>query len=290
MLVLLQNIKNKLDSVDERFSFSVKVKMNKSDYTLASIFDIRKEKISENTLSKEAFHEKVFLNENNEKDMHRSRKGFFLVTGREEHRGYMSAGSTMLDCAPNNILAYFGRPKKGEAVWGMYHEYGHLYEQGWGFTEYWNNMFANAKTRIDKNDPTWSWAYGNKQQYEETKVVPSYSDYLTKGEQYKRIVPMYFFLAFIDSIDNEFMQKLETFWREEGKFSFLVSDDKPKLFFKRYKDEVFLRVEFDFINKKFIASLSGVAANVHHHSSEYIVIEHYNKKNKLKNRYFVNMF
>ncbi|MGL4864645.1 MAG: putative mucin/carbohydrate-binding domain-containing protein [Cetobacterium sp.] len=480
LFIDVQNIKNKLDSVDERFSFSVKVKMNKSDYILASIFDIRNEKISENTLSKEAFHEKVFLNENgddpgllisdnvriyipmikhlikknneqpmdiletlevneeiialynklaglnenNEKDMHKPRKGFFLVTGREEHRGYMSAGSTMLDCAPNNILAYFGRPKKGEAVWGMYHEYGHLYEQGWGFTEYWNNMFANAKTRIDKNDPTWSWAYGNKQQYEETKVVPSYSDYLTKGEQYKRIVPMYFFLAFIDSIDNEFMQKLETFWREEGKysgwdfvayfiakqyklnvipfikmcelqdvtdfnaiddiidlskssyiytdenywfdsirnisipptvrkiypgrnrtlsgianpeaeieielgqnrytvtadslgkFSFLVpetiylnsefkiksteknkvssheidiivSDDKPKLFFKGYKDEVFLRVEFDFVNKKFIASSSGVAANVHHHSSEYIVIEHYNKKNKLKNRYSV---
>ncbi|MGL4863063.1 MAG: putative mucin/carbohydrate-binding domain-containing protein [Cetobacterium sp.] len=480
LFIDVQNIKNKLDLTEERFGFNVKLKLNRGDYKVIPIFDIRDHKISNKVLSKEMFHKEIFsiengedpaliisenvriyvpltkyllktdgtesidaeealrvheetiglynqlagLNENNENDINRPRKGFFLVCGREEHRGYLSAGSLMLDCAPNGILAYFGRPEKNEPVWGMYHEYGHLYEQGWGFTEYWNNMFANAKTRVDLKNPNWAWAYANKREYEETKVVPSYFDYLIRGEQYKRIAPMYFFLAFIDSVDDQFMQKIETFWREEGKYSgwdfvayfiakeyklnvipfikvcglndvadynaidniiefsessylyidenpwfdsvrevsipptvrkiypgknrilsgianpkaeieikldenrykltadslgqFLfiipetihlnsdfkikstekskapsyeidieILDDKPIVFFKGLNTETFLQLEFDFINKKFLSSSSGKVANIHYSASEYIVIEHYNKKSKLKNRYSV---
>ena len=478
LFIDVQNIKNKLNIVEEKFSFSIKLKMNKGDYKIISTFDMRENKISEKTLSKNIFckeafsiengedpalliadnvriyiplakhliernntapidaeeilrtHEEVIcyynylagLNEKNINKINRPRKGFFLVSARDERVGYLSAGGEMLDTHPSSIFEYFKDPLT-ENIWGMYHEYGHLFEQGWGFVEYWNNMFANSKRRIDLKNPDWAWIYGNdRQKYEENAVINSYSDYLIKGEEYKRIHPMYFFLSFIDNIDNQFMQNIETFWREEGKYSgwnfiayfiakkyklnvipFIkvcgvnqeldytalneiidlsqisylhmndgywfdslrnisippttkriysgknkvltgianpkaeveiklnqnsykttanltghfsivipetihlnsnfkiksteenkspssevnidISDENPKVYFKGYNNEIFLQLEFDFINKSFVSLSSGKEANGFSPGPEYIVIEHYNKKNRLKNRY-----
>lgn len=82
----------------------------------------------------------------------------------------MSAGGQMLDTLPQNIHEYFKKPKTQD-VWGMYHEYGHMYEQGWGFIEYWNNMFANTLRRVDFENPNWSWIYGNEKTNYDIKSV-----------------------------------------------------------------------------------------------------------------------
>lgn len=168
-------------------------------------------------------HEKIIatynkvagLDEKNNDEINRPRENFVLVSARNEQAGYMSAGGQMLDTLPQNIHEYFKKPKTQD-VWGMYHEYGHMYEQGWGFIEYWNNMFANTLRRVDFENPNWSWIYGNeKTNYDIKSVIPSYENYLKTGKK-GSIHAMYFFLSFIDNIDSDFMAKAEIYYRENG--------------------------------------------------------------------------
>ncbi|MGL5151153.1 MAG: M60 family metallopeptidase, partial [Clostridium sp.] len=155
------------------------------------------------------------LVEDNPDEINRPRENFVLAGARYEQVGYMSASNTMLDTLPQNVNAYLGKPKI-DGMWGMYHEYGHLYEQGWGFVEYWCNMHANALRRIDLENPNWAWVYGNDpKDYESEKVLPSYEKYLTTGET-GSIHPMYIFLNFIDKRDSDFMAKLSSYWRENS--------------------------------------------------------------------------
>ncbi|MBO3444279.1 putative mucin/carbohydrate-binding domain-containing protein [Clostridium sp. CCUG 7971] len=161
------------------------------------------------------FNETAGLKEGNDKEINRPRENFVLVSARNEQVGYMSAGGQMLDTLPKNIHEYLKDPKKSD-TWGMYHEYGHIYEQGWGFIEYWNNMFANTLRRLDFEKPQWAWIYGDtKNNYDAETVVPSYEKYLKSGSK-GSIHSMYFFLSFIDNIDSEFMAKAETYYRENG--------------------------------------------------------------------------
>lgn len=181
------------------------------------------------------------LDENNENPLNRPRENFVLASARNEQGGFMSAGGTMLDTHTKNIYAYLGRPKL-DSMWGMYHEYGHLYEQGWGFGEYWNNMFANALSRIDLDNPEWAWVYGNESSgYESNSLLPSYKKYLTTGET-GSIHPMYFFLSFIDHMDSEFMAKLSTYWRE-NQLSYYGWDYVAYFIAKEYKLNVIPYIE-----------------------------------------------
>ena len=251
----IAGVKYKSNTSTEDFSFNVSIKLVSSDYKVTPTYDIRENKISDNTITDALEFKNTILSSNNkedgallisdnvriyipkskyinndidpddvlrthertisefnrmaglevnaELDINKPRESFILVSARNEQAGYMSAGGQMLDTLPQNIYEYL--KNTSQDIWGMYHEYGHLYEQSWGFIEYWNNIFANNLRRLDLNNKTWAWWYGaNPDKYEDGDVSSSYEKVLTKDEK-GTIHPMYFFLSFIDNIDKNFM-------------------------------------------------------------------------------------
>ncbi|WP_053982939.1 putative mucin/carbohydrate-binding domain-containing protein [Niameybacter massiliensis] len=162
-------------------------------------------------------HQEAMLKSYNELADTPDRAGFILMTGIEEIGGYMAASSWALVTRPKAILEYLKLPN--EDAWGMYHEFGHLYEQGWGYVEYWNNIYANMLTRELQNRPSnWTWLYGNNEEsYETNTVVPSFEGYL-KEAKLGSIHPMYYFVSIMDHMDSEFMGKITHLYNKDKKY------------------------------------------------------------------------
>lgn len=165
-------------------------------------------RLHENTINK--YNQYIGLNESNSKDINKPRRNFVLVSARNEQIGYMSAGGTMLDTRPSNISEYLDGGNTDK--WGHYHEYAHLYEQGWGYIEYWNNMLANEISR-EKFGPNWAWIYGNSPENMENKMVGMFDNYFNNGTL-GSIHPMYYFLKIREGLDPNYFSSVETFYRE----------------------------------------------------------------------------
>lgn len=242
----------------EELNIDVKVTLPEDSYKLSPVYDVRTQKLSaQATDDEEAFkqmildadhgedgsilisdnvriyipkskfipktvapkavleHHETIIRKYNEMANTPDRSGFSLVTGIEEMGGYMAASNWAFIVRPKAIFEYLKMPN--EDPWGMYHEYGHNYEQGWGYQEYWNNIYANQLTRYVLNSPTWTWLYGDESQYEKNTVVPSFEKYLKDGTR-GSIHPMYYFLSFIDHLDENFMGEITQFYAREGRY------------------------------------------------------------------------
>lgn len=154
------------------------------------------------------------LDANDPNPIHHPRKNFVLVSARNNQVGYMSAGGQMLDTHPKDTKEYF------VPGWGMYHEYGHLYEQKWSFIEIWNNMFSKNMTEQTIGF-TWLWQ-DDRAKFEAETIKPFYDRYVA-GEVVEKEFGfrdgLYFFTTLEEHYGKDFVATIERHWRE--------NDDMP---------------------------------------------------------------
>lgn len=254
-------IKFESDDLSNDFSFDVDITLDKTDYELTPTFDVRKNKISDKTLTEEEFlkqalseenkeegsllisenvrlyipvskyvldtlepakvlkrHERTIelynetagLLETNENVEDRPRENFVLVSARNQQVGLMSAGGTMLDTHTKNINGYL----RLEGHWGQSHEYGHLYENGWGFQEYWCNVFANTLEREIQGNPEYNWATGGEKYFfNKGNGKAIYDAYLKEGKT-GSLHPLYYWFSFIDNYDKDYVAKMSRYYKD----------------------------------------------------------------------------
>ncbi|MPQ44672.1 hypothetical protein GBZ86_13095 [Clostridium tarantellae] len=147
------------------------------------------------------------INASNQLD--KPRRNFVLVSARNEQVGYMSASGTMLDTHPKNSRTYFS------AGWGIFHEYGHLYDQGWGFIEIWTNMYS--KNMAEKTIG-FTWLWGNdREAYENKNIEVFYKDYLLDGNFIERGfgfgTGLYFFISLQEFFGMNFVGDMTGYYR-----------------------------------------------------------------------------
>ncbi|MGL4761038.1 MAG: putative mucin/carbohydrate-binding domain-containing protein [Sarcina sp.] len=260
LFLAVADVKFESDDLATDFNFDVEVTLNKADYELTPTFDVRKNKISDKTLSEDEFlkqalseenkeegsllisdnvriyipvskyvtepidpdkilqrhertielyNEKAGLLETNESLEDRPRENFVLVSARNQQVGLMSAGPTMLDTHTKNIGGYL----RLKGHWGQSHEYGHLYENGWGFVEYWCNAFATTLEREITGNSEYNWATGPEKDFMNGKGKEIYGSYLTEGK-IGSLHPLHYWFTFIDNYDKDYMAKMSRYYKD----------------------------------------------------------------------------
>ncbi|MGL4736787.1 MAG: M60 family metallopeptidase, partial [Cellulosilyticaceae bacterium] len=155
------------------------------------------------------FNQYAGLDEQDPEPMHQPRKNFVLVSARREQAGFMSAGNQMLDTHPKDSKQYF------EPRWGMYHEYGHLYEQPWSHVEIWNNFFAKEMAERTFGF-TFIWE-DDRLGYESKVLKPLYESYMANEqveEAFGYQIGLYFFVTLEELLGEDFAAQMARYWRE----------------------------------------------------------------------------
>lgn len=147
----------------------------------------------------------VGLSTNNPDIINRPRRYFYLNTPRYQNVGYMSAGSDMIDAEPSDAFLFF------EPNWGLFHEYGHLYDLSVGFSERSNNLFSVAMVQ---KYPQITWWGTDRVAYENAYAVPAYQDYVNGipndiSDKIKRFRQGLYMLIVLTEQLNDFVK---TFW------------------------------------------------------------------------------
>ncbi|MPQ44086.1 carboxypeptidase regulatory-like domain-containing protein [Clostridium tarantellae] len=214
--LLLSNDENGMLAISE----NVRLYFPKCKYIPKPISPSKVLALHEQTISE---HNKLAgLDKNATNQLDRPRENFVLVGARNRQVGYMSAGGTMLDTHPTNSGGYFS------AGWGIFHEYGHLYEQGWSHIDIWNNLYS---ANMSEKTTGFTWLWGNDRKgYENKNIEAFYKDYLIDGKFIERGfgfgTGLYFFISLQDFFGKKFIGDMTAYYRNNsiwlGKENYVV--------------------------------------------------------------------
>ena len=143
------------------------------------------------------------------------RKQFVLISARNNHLEFASAGSTMMDTAPETSKFYF------TDGWGLFHEFAHLFEGWWSIAEVWTNMYSKYISERTSDGFVWLWQSIwdiDRKNFEKNNIKILYEKYLINQEfssvKLGTKIGLYFLLTLEELLGADFTTKTEKYARE----------------------------------------------------------------------------